>query len=306
MDATEHNRHSFCKLIDMEAPRTRAFCDILVKPLEIMHIDFCHIIVYLTRNLVYAYDKSKNSMMSKRTYFKRTNALLLLSALLFSGIFAGQASAGMGSESRKFFKINKPQERQTRIAGVYKSPFRGLRNYKATNRFPSSGKGFSHDRDYRRAVKQTHRSHDENEFVWPFSEDVQQRISSPFGYRIHPVTGRRAFHAGVDIAVARGTPVLATHEGVVEKVTTHKNLGRYVMVRHSDDEYSMYGHLSAWNVDEGDSVVPGDVVGKVGSTGRSTGPHLDYSIRRNGKPVNPMKHLVPPPTVNNLQLSSLQ
>lgn len=138
---------------------------------------------------------------------------------------------------------------------------------------------------------------------WPVDTAATQRISSPFGMRKHPVTGKRSFHAGIDIATKRGTSVLASADGVVELTTRHRNLGNYVKIRHRDGSYSMYGHLTKWLVRKGEQVAAGETIGTVGSTGRSTGPHLDYSLRINDKPVNPMKFLTPPP--RNQQHASL-
>lgn len=127
-------------------------------------------------------------------------------------------------------------------------------------------------------------------YVWPVA-DAHYRISSPYGYRKHPVTGKQAFHAGIDIPAPIGTNVLAAIDGEVTGVGEHPRLGRYVKVSHDDGTYSLYGHLQRWTTQMGRAVKAGDVIGKVGSTGRSTGPHLDFSIRRDGKPFNPMQVL---------------
>jgi murein DD-endopeptidase MepM/ murein hydrolase activator NlpD len=135
---------------------------------------------------------------------------------------------------------------------------------------------------------------DDGSWQWPVDLSARQRISSKFGPRIHPVTHRRSFHQGVDIAAALGTKVMASRAGVVEKVVRHRNLGKYVMIRHSDNSYALYGHLSSWNVKKGMRVAAGQMIGKVGSTGRSTGPHLDFSIRVAEKAVDPLKRLSVP------------
>lgn len=125
-------------------------------------------------------------------------------------------------------------------------------------------------------------------FVWPIEGDEYTRISSAFGSRRHPVTGKQDFHAGIDIPAPVGTKVLAALDGEVTGVGQHPRLGRYVKITHDDGSYSLYGHLSRYTAKQGARVAAGEVVGMVGSTGRSTGPHLDFSLRRNGKPVNPM------------------
>ncbi len=197
---------------------------------------------------------------------------------------------------------------------AHSSPFKNLRNYRSQSRSFSSkayySKGFTKDRDSRRlfpldTVDSPNERNLLDDVLWPIAEHVDQRISSPFGYRIHPVTGKRAFHKGIDIAAAQGTPVRATHDGVVEEVKRHHNLGKYVKVKHSSNEYALYGHLSSWDVSVGDKVTAGRILGKVGSTGRSTGPHLDYSLRRNGKAINPLTVLKPPVSASSLVVSAL-
>ena len=127
--------------------------------------------------------------------------------------------------------------------------------------------------------------------IWPVDENVSSRISSHFGYRTHPVTGKYSFHEGLDIAAAQGAAVLASEDGKVEDIGMHQNLGHYVKVSHRDGTYSLYGHLSKSVTQEGRRVRKGQKIGEVGSTGRSTGPHLDYSLRRDGKPMDPLKYL---------------
>jgi len=126
---------------------------------------------------------------------------------------------------------------------------------------------------------------------WPLDNKADQRISSLFGHRIHPVTGKKSFHEGLDIAAPKGTNVLASANGTVEAIGTHPRLGKYVKLRHDDDSYSLYGHLSRINAHQGDTLNKRQKLGEVGSTGRSTGNHLDYSLRIGGKAVNPQKHL---------------
>ncbi|MGB1539646.1 MAG: M23 family metallopeptidase [Rickettsiales bacterium] len=124
-------------------------------------------------------------------------------------------------------------------------------------------------------------------YAWPLAEDYHQ-ISSKFGPRRHPITGERDFHAGIDLPAPKGTPVMAAAEGEVTGIGTHPRLGRYVKVTHEDGTYALYGHLQSWTTHQGARVKQGQRIGKVGSTGRSTGPHLDFSIRRDGKPIDPL------------------
>ncbi len=141
----------------------------------------------------------------------------------------------------------------------------------------------------------------DKDYQWPLKLDDDQRITSPFGERKDPFTGKRAFHAGVDIAAPVGTPVLASAAGSVETVGTHARLGKYVKVKHDGVMSSVYGHMSATKVRKGQQVKAGQVIGAVGNTGRSTGPHLDFSLRKNGKPVNPIPQLELPDHLTTTQ-----
>ncbi|MGD8430835.1 MAG: peptidoglycan DD-metalloendopeptidase family protein [Ectothiorhodospiraceae bacterium] len=116
----------------------------------------------------------------------------------------------------------------------------------------------------------------------PSGHPVPDRgITSGFGQRVHPVTGERAFHAGTDLRASRGTPVHATADGVVEWAAFHKRsgLGKLVILRHDFGFRTYFGHLSKIDVRPGDFVAKGDVIGRVGSTGLSSGPHLHYGVR---------------------------
>lgn len=132
---------------------------------------------------------------------------------------------------------------------------------------------------------------DSAQHQWPIEAAVGGVISSPYGYRIHPITKEYAFHAGLDIAAPEGTQVLASFAGTVMDTGYHQNLGQYVKLRHADESISLYGHLSKISVQKDQSVTTAQKIGEVGSTGRSTGPHLDYSLRRAGKTVDPMDYL---------------
>ncbi|MCJ2178719.1 M23 family metallopeptidase [Novosphingobium album (ex Hu et al. 2023)] len=117
---------------------------------------------------------------------------------------------------------------------------------------------------------------------------VNARVSSGFGYRIHPTLGGWRAHAGVDLAAAYGSPVVATTGGVVDEADWRGGYGLFVGVRNNGVQ-TRFGHLSRLNVVPGQRVKPGDVIGYVGSTGRSTGPHLHYEVRVNGQAVDPLR-----------------
>jgi murein DD-endopeptidase MepM/ murein hydrolase activator NlpD len=122
---------------------------------------------------------------------------------------------------------------------------------------------------------------------------VAGRITSEFGERIHPVTNRRHMHHGVDIAAPVGTPIEVPFAGRVVKVGSEGPMGNHVVVEHANGYRSVYAHASEVLVREGDQVAAGQVLAKVGSTGRSTGPHLHFGLTRDGKPVDPMRWLRP-------------
>lgn len=124
--------------------------------------------------------------------------------------------------------------------------------------------------------------------IWPIDTAVPSRVTSGHGWRDDPFTGERAFHAGVDIAAKSGTRVLATAPGRVEAVGEHPRLGRYVMIVYLDGSVGTYGHLKRITVATDQAVRRGQVVGAVGSTGRSTGPHLDFALKVDGRPVDPL------------------
>ncbi len=116
-------------------------------------------------------------------------------------------------------------------------------------------------------------------------------LTSAYGYRVHPITGNYSFHNGVDLAAAQGTPIYATKSGTVTTATYNYAFGYYVVVNHLDGFSSLYGHMTHYTVSEGDYVTRGEIIGYVGSTGYSTGPHLHFTIYYNGSTVNPMSYI---------------
>ncbi len=129
---------------------------------------------------------------------------------------------------------------------------------------------------------------------WPVETSAPSRVTSGFGWRQDPFTGRPAFHAAIDIAAAAGTPVVATAQGQIQAVGEHPRLGRYIMVAHPDDSVATYGHLERIAVATGEAVSRGQVLGTVGSTGRTTGPHVDFGLSVGGRPVDPLPLLRAP------------
>lgn len=116
-------------------------------------------------------------------------------------------------------------------------------------------------------------------------------ISSRYGYRKDPFSGKRAFHHGVDVAGKKGSDVIAVAAGVVTWSGERYGYGRLVEINHGNGYVTRYGHSSKLLVEQGDRVAKGDVVATMGSTGRSTGPHVHFEVLRNGKSVNPSKYL---------------
>ena len=113
-------------------------------------------------------------------------------------------------------------------------------------------------------------------------------LTSGFGTRRHPLLGGLRLHSGVDLAAPMGTPIFATSDGMVSAAQWQGGYGLLVSLDHGRGVQTRYGHLSRLNVAAGQRVRKGDVIGFVGSTGRSTGPHLHYEIRNNGQALNPM------------------
>jgi len=124
-------------------------------------------------------------------------------------------------------------------------------------------------------------------FQWP----VNGAVTSSFGYRTHPVLGTQRLHAGVDFGAASGTPIVAADTGTVVSAGWHGGYGNAVIVDHGGGVATLYGHQSRLAVGSGSRVSRGQVIGYVGSTGMSTGPHLHFELRINGVPTDPMSRL---------------
>ena len=121
------------------------------------------------------------------------------------------------------------------------------------------------------------------------------RISSNFGMRKHPISGYNKMHKGVDFAAPKGTPIYAGGNGVIEYIGNNGGYGKYIRIRHNNEYKTAYAHLSAYKkgISKGSRVNQGDIIGFVGSTGNSTGPHLHYEIIYQNKQINPLKLKLP-------------
>ncbi len=124
--------------------------------------------------------------------------------------------------------------------------------------------------------------------IWP----TKGWNSRGFGMKHDPFTGYKQMHRGIDIANHTGTPVIATADGKIKVSSSQAGMGKYVTIDHGYGFQSRYGHLSSRNVKRGQKVKRGDIIGYMGSTGYSTGPHLHYEVIRNGKFLDPRKYIL--------------
>ena len=131
--------------------------------------------------------------------------------------------------------------------------------------------------------------------IWP----THGWLSSSMGNRVDPLTGGRDFHPGLDISADKGDPVYATADGKVTHAASAGNYGNLVIVEHDYGLETRYGHLSTFKIKVGQQVKRGDLLGLVGSTGRTTGPHLHYEVRANGRILNPLQLLLNPRRAGN-------
>lgn len=126
-------------------------------------------------------------------------------------------------------------------------------------------------------------------FAWPCP--AYKRISDDYGNRMHPTLGIEKFHNGVDLAAASGSDILAAYDGQVVASDYSSSMGNYIMIDHGNELYTIYMHASALYVSKGTTVTKGQKIAAVGSTGRSTGPHLHFGVRLNGSYVSPWNYI---------------
>ena len=133
----------------------------------------------------------------------------------------------------------------------------------------------------------------------------RSRLSSPYGRRRHPILMYEIFHHGVDLAAPTNTPIMAAADGVITQLGRKGGYGKYIRIRHTDGFETAYGHMNGYRQDlkVGSKVKRGEVIGYVGSTGRSTGPHLHFEILKNNKTVNPFgKNVIPAKQLSGFEL----
>ena len=130
-------------------------------------------------------------------------------------------------------------------------------------------------------------------FQLPFSHPlkVRHRFTSGYGNRKDPFTGKKQMHAGIDLAAYSGSKIHTTADGTVTKAWPSGAYGKLIEIRHAMGYRTRYAHLKKIRVKAGQRVSRGDIIGDMGNTGRSTGTHLHYEIRKNGKTINPMKYI---------------
>ncbi len=117
------------------------------------------------------------------------------------------------------------------------------------------------------------------------------RITTPYGWRTHPITRQRDFHSGLDIANRLGSSIYATADGIVKEIGSNRYYGRYIIITHKFGYETMYAHLDRAIVQKGEEVHKGKIIALMGNTGRSTGSHLHYEVRRYGRNLNPYHYL---------------
>ncbi len=139
------------------------------------------------------------------------------------------------------------------------------------------------------AANKTARTYDGGMFAFPAPSYT--RISDDYGMRMHPTLGVEMMHNGIDLAAPAGSPILAAYDGTVAAAAYSASMGNYVMIDHGSGLITIYMHASSLSVSAGQSVTKGQKIGAVGSTGRSTGPHLHFGVRKNGSYVSPWNYL---------------
>jgi murein DD-endopeptidase MepM/ murein hydrolase activator NlpD len=204
---------------------------------------------------------------------QQARAMQKLPAVVKSRATGGVTVNAAISELSKTIPLNSPED----TFGVLRDLLRGLETRLSS---------------VRRVVERREELAAATPSIWP----AHGWLTGTFGGRSDPFTGEPGFHQGLDISTEKGQPVYATADGVVESAAYTGDYGNLIQLRHGFGLETRYGHLSAFAVKPNQSVKRGDVIGFVGSTGRSTGAHLHYEIRSNGQLLNPLQLLTQPAT----------
>lgn len=181
--------------------------------------------------------------------------------------------------SEKVSDIQQPQE-ETQTASE-ENTGDSLEEYDAEIDGELSGNIY--DVDSVTAVNSNKTAWNVNSFLWP----VSGVVSSHYGYRVHPISGEYSMHNGLDIAADKGSDIFAAYDGTVSSAGYSNSYGYYVIISHNETIKTLYAHCSKLLVSEGDTVKKGDRIATVGSTGRSTGPHLHFEVRVGGYRIDP-------------------
>lgn len=140
-----------------------------------------------------------------------------------------------------------------------------------------------------KAMEESSRKYDGGVFAWP--APASYGITSPFGWRMHPILNVNKFHNGVDLGAAGGTPIVAAYDGTVVAAGYSSTMGNYIYLNHGSGLVTIYMHASALYVSTGQEVSKGETIAAVGTTGRSTGNHLHFGVRKDGAYVDPMGYI---------------
>jgi murein DD-endopeptidase MepM/ murein hydrolase activator NlpD len=162
----------------------------------------------------------------------------------------------------------------------------GLKNRQLQSKITFTSSSFKQIEEF---VRYRHNLWEHTPFVLP----AKGEITSPFGYRTHPISGENKFHEGLDIANSRWTPIFATADGMVTTASESSSFGNLVVLDHGNGYQTKYGHLTKIMVEKGQLVKRYSLVGYMGDTGRATGTHLHYEVHRDGAAQNPEKYILP-------------
>lgn len=235
------------------------------------------------------------SSMQTNTGIRELESLLIRQLLNSSGVFRGESSVAGSSLGHGMF-VDALADAMVEAGGLGIADSIG-------DSGPSKGRSVSESRhlqDYFNILSPVERAgYKQNDLSRIEADDLKNRliecenarVSSSYGYRRDPFTGQRRFHAGMDIAAAQGTPVRAIGDGVVRWVGDRGNLGLLVEIEHEGGVLSRYAHTSRSLVSEGEVISRGQQIAEVGETGRATGPHLHFELRREGIAIDPLNML---------------
>jgi murein DD-endopeptidase MepM/ murein hydrolase activator NlpD len=250
-----------------------------------------------SRRLLYAEHhvlKSENNAATvAKTYGTTLSAIQATNNNEYALMYPGMRMTVLNRDGQ-LYQVRKDSETLDQVVARFKSGTEERRKFKEilvrANNLPGIAllAPYELDRGARLLIPGVRLNFDTYRF--PFESQARPRISSPFGYRFHPILHRARMHDGLDIPKPYGTPVYPSRSGRVIEAGWHEGYGQLIEIRHSNGESTRYGHLSKIYVHPG-QIVQRDktLIGRVGSTGLSTGPHLHFEVRdKNGNPVNPM------------------